>query len=255
MTGCCTTPIGYHPSAYGAYLDALTLFYKITGIDPVLMEAEFNANNPLFQSSAANALGISANDAQLLAIAAADTVRAGGPVSSYELQVGTIWAALGGSAGLLKDGPGLVTLMGQNTYTGATTITGGVLAVNGSIASSSLTTVGNGATLTGNGTVGNTLVTSGALFAPGNGTAASSIVVAGNLAFQSGALYLVLLDQTTASFANVTGTANLGGATVNAVFTGGFGSEAVHHPVRGGRRIRNIRRAEHQPACRIFRRR
>jgi autotransporter-associated beta strand protein len=221
LTACCTTPIGYHPSAYGVYLDALTLFYKITGMDPVLMEAEFNANNPSFLSSAAHALGISANDAQLLAIAAADTVRAGGPVSSFELQVGTIWAALGSSAALLKDGPGLVTLMAQNTYTGATTITGGVLAVNGSIASSSLTTVGNGAALTGNGTVGNTLVNSGALFAPGDGTAASSIAVAGNLAFQSGALYLVLLNQTTASFANVTGTANLGGATVNAVFTGG----------------------------------
>jgi autotransporter-associated beta strand protein len=220
LTGCCTTPIGYHPSAYGAYLDALTLFYQITGMDPVLMEAEFNANNPLFLSSAAHALGISANDAQLLAIAAADTVRSGGPVSSFELQVGTIWAALGSSAGLLKDGPGLVTLMGQNTYTGATTITGGVLAVNGSIASSSLTTVGNGATLTGNGTVGNTIVNSGALFAPGNGTAGSSMALSGNLAFQSGAQYLVLLNQTTASFANVTGTAALGGATVNAVFAG-----------------------------------
>ena len=50
LTACCTTPIGYHPSAYGAYLDALTLFYKITGIDPVLMAAEFNPNNPLFLS-------------------------------------------------------------------------------------------------------------------------------------------------------------------------------------------------------------
>jgi len=218
LIACCTTPIGYHPSAYGAYLDALTLFYKITGIDPVLMEAEFNANDPLFQSSAAHALGISANDAQLLAIAAADTVRASGPVSSFELQTGTIWASLGSSAGLLKDGPGLVTLMGQNSYTGATTITGGVLAVNGSIASSSLTTVGNGATLTGNGTVGNTLVSSGALVAPGNGTAASSIAVAGNLAFQSGAQYLVMFNQSTAASANVTGTATLGSANVNAVF-------------------------------------
>jgi autotransporter-associated beta strand protein len=218
LTGCCTTPIGYHPSAYGAYLDALTLFYQITGMDPVLMEAEFNANNPLFLSSAAHALGISANDAQLLAIAAADTVRSGGPVSSFELQVGTIWAALGSSAGLLKDGPGLVTLMGQNTYTGATTITGGVLAVNGSIASSSLTTVGNGATLTGSGTVGNTIVNSGALFAPGNGTAGSSMAVSGNLAFQSGAAYLVQVNPAAASSANVTGTATLGGATVNAAF-------------------------------------
>jgi autotransporter-associated beta strand protein len=221
LTACCTTPIGYHPSAYGAYLDALSLFYKITGIDPIMLDSETNPNNPLFLSSAAHALGISATDAQLLAIAAADTIRAGGPVSSFELQVGTIWASLGGSGGLVKDGPGLVTLTALNTYTGATTINGGVLAVNGSIASSSLTSVNNGGALTGSGTVGNTTINSGGLFAPGNGTAASSIAVAGNLAFQSGALYLVQLNQTTASFANVTGTATLGGAAVNAVFAGG----------------------------------
>jgi uncharacterized protein with beta-barrel porin domain len=77
--------------------------------------------------------------------------------------------------------------MAQNTYTGATDITGGVLAVNGSIASSSLTTVHNGGTPTGSGTVGNTIVNSGGLFAPGNGTAGSSTAVSGNLAFQSGA--------------------------------------------------------------------
>ena len=221
LTACCTTPIGYHPSAYGAYLDALSLFYKITGIDPIMLDSETNPNNPLFLSSAAHALGISATDAQLLAIAAADTFRAGGPVSSFELQVGTIWASLGGSGGLVKDGPGLVTLTALNTYTGSTAITGGVLAVNGSIASSSLTTVNSGGALTGSGTVGNTIVDGGGIFAPGNGTAASSIAVAGNLAFQSGALYLVQFNQTTASFANVTGTAILGGAAVNAVFAGG----------------------------------
>ena len=38
---------------------------------------------------------------------------------------------------------------------------------------------------------------------------------------QSGAIYLVQLNPSTASFANVTGTATLGGATVNAVFAAG----------------------------------
>ncbi|WP_246785023.1 autotransporter domain-containing protein [Bradyrhizobium sp. S69] len=215
LTACCTTSIGYHPSAYGAYLDALTLFYSITGQDPITLISETNPNSPLFASSAANALGITANQAQLLAIAAADTVRAGGPVSSYELQTGTIWASLPGGGGLLKDGPGIVTLLAQNTYTGATNITGGGLVVMGSIASSSLTTVGGGAMLTGNGTVGNTMVNSGGLFAPGNGTAGSSMAIAGNLAFQSGAAYLVQIGPPAASFANVTGTATLAGATVN----------------------------------------
>ena len=221
LTACCTTPIGYHPSAYGAYLNALSLFYKITGVDPVTLDAETNASNPLFQTSAAHALGISATDAQLLAIAASDTVRAGMPVSSFELQVGTIRAVLGGSGGLIKDGPDTVTLTALNTYTGGTAINGGVLQVNGSIASSSLTAVNGGGTLTGSGTVGNTIVNSGGVLAPGNGTAGSFMTVSGNLALQSGAAYLVQVDRAAASFANVTGTATLGGATVNAVFAPG----------------------------------
>ena len=221
LTACCTTPIGYHPSAYGAYLDALTLFYKITGVDPVTLDAESNANNALFLSSAAHALGISATDAQLLAIAAADTVRAGGPVASFELQVGTIWAALGGSGGLIKDGQDLVTLMAQNTYTGGTTITGGVLQVNGSIAASSLITVNNDGTLTGSGTVGNTIVGASGVFAPGNGVAGSSMQVSGNLAFQSGAAYLVQISSAGTTSANVSGTAALGGAALDVVFASG----------------------------------
>jgi autotransporter-associated beta strand protein len=221
LTACCTTPIGYHPSSYGVYLNALSIFYSITGIDPITLDSETNANNPLFKSSAANALGISATDAQLLAIAAADTIRAGGPVSSFELQVGTIRAVLGGSGGLIKNGPGTVTLTALNTYPGATTINSGILQVDGSIASSSLTSVNSGGALTGSGTVGSTIVSKGGIFAPGNGIAGSSIAVAGNLAFQSGALYLVQLNQAAASSANVSGAASLGGATVNAAFSGG----------------------------------
>ena len=221
LVSCCTTPIGYHPSAYGAYLDALSLFYKITGIDPVTLDAETNASNPLFQSSAANALGISATDAQLLAIAASDTIRAGMPVSSFELEVGTIRAVLGGSGGLIKSGPDTVTLTAANTYTGGTTVNSGILQVDGSIALSNLTSVNNGGALTGSGTVGNTIINSGGAFAPGNGTAGSSMAVSGNLAFQSGAAYLMQINPATASFANATGTASLGGATVNALFANG----------------------------------
>ena len=81
LTGCCTTPIGYHPSSYGVYLDALVIFYKITGVDPHTLRAEMDdEHGSLFQSSAAHALGISARDARLLAIAARETVDAGMPI-------------------------------------------------------------------------------------------------------------------------------------------------------------------------------
>jgi hypothetical protein len=80
LTACCTTPIGYHPSSEGVYLDALVIFYKITGVDPLTLWAEMDEQEPLFRSSAAHALGVSAREARLLAIAARETVRAGMPI-------------------------------------------------------------------------------------------------------------------------------------------------------------------------------
>jgi autotransporter-associated beta strand protein len=122
---------------------------------------------------------------------------------------------------LVKIGSGTMTLSGANTYTGPTTVNGGALEVDGSIASSSLTTVNNGATLQGIGTVGNTTIASGGMFAPGSGAPGSSMTVSGNLALASGALYMVQVNPATASYANVTGTATLGGSTVNATYANG----------------------------------
>ena len=150
-------------------------------------------------------------------IGAGNTLVAGGNSRSSEVS-GVIadfdpcGCAPAGSGSLEKVGAGVMVLSGTNAYTGTTGIFGGVLDVQGSIASSSLTTVNANAALTGAGTVGHTLIASGGIFLPGNGTPGSSMTVSGNLAFQSGALYLVQLNSTTATFANVTGTAVLDGA-------------------------------------------
>ncbi|UYO43288.1 autotransporter domain-containing protein [Rhodopseudomonas palustris] len=126
--------------------------------------------------------------------------------------------AISGRGNLIKRGAGNLSLTGISSYTGATTVEAGTLSVNGSIASSSLTTVNAGAALGGNGTVGTTLINGGAL-APGNSI--GTLNVSGNLTFTAASSYMVEVSPSSADRVNVSGTATLGGATVNASFASG----------------------------------
>jgi autotransporter-associated beta strand protein len=130
----------------------------------------------------------------------------------------TFGGAISGTGSIKQIGNGATTLSATSTYTGATDINAGTLSVNGSIASSSLTTVNAGGTLGGNGTVGNTTINGGTL-APGNSI--GLLTVQGNLAFTAAASYMVEVSPANADRTNVTGTANLGGATVKASFAPG----------------------------------
>jgi autotransporter-associated beta strand protein len=131
---------------------------------------------------------------------------------------GTYAGVIGGGGTLAKSGAGTVTLTGANTYTGATNVNAGTLSVNGSIASSSLTTVNAGGTLGGNGVVGNTTINGGTL-APGNSI--GLLTVQGSLVFTAASSYMIEVSPANADRTNVTGTATLGGATVNASFAAG----------------------------------
>ncbi|SEN98362.1 autotransporter domain-containing protein [Bradyrhizobium sp. OK095] len=135
---------------------------------------------------------------------------------------GGILNGIGGTASLTTTA-GLTVLLGTNGYTGATTVNGGVLDVEGTITGTSAVTVNAGGVLMGSGTIDPLAVTiaAGGTFAPGNGTPGSSMGIIGNLVLQSGAMYLVQINPATASYANVSGSATLGGATVNAVFATG----------------------------------
>lgn len=126
-----------------------------------------------------------------------------------------------GPGSLEKVGSGTLILSGTNTYTGTTTVNGGILRVDGNISQSSLTTVNAGGALFGAGIVGNAVIANGGIYAPGDGGPGSSMWVQGDLAFQSGALYLVQVGSgTTASFANVFGNVTLNGNVGVSLYAG-----------------------------------
>lgn len=132
-------------------------------------------------------------------------------------------AGNGGSWGLDVSGGGTLVLSGIDTYSGGTTITGATLVVNGSIGDP---TVNAGGILMGTGTVGPTQINAGGTLAPGSSSGPTGqLTVAGNLVLQSAAIYLITGVGANASRANVTGTAQIGGATFSvaagSTFAGG----------------------------------
>ncbi len=120
---------------------------------------------------------------------------------------------LAGAGGITKTGAGTLRLNAANTYIGPTTVAAGILAVDGSIASSSLTTVDSGATLQGTGTVGPALVNANGHIAPGNSIGTLSVngnlTISGTLdvEYDGGGSLIDLLA--------VTGNLNIGSATVD----------------------------------------
>jgi len=117
-------------------------------------------------------------------------------------------------ASITKNGTGIWTLTNTNTYTGPTTVAAGVLAVDGSIASSSGVTVASGATLRGIGTVATTVVDVGGHVAPGNSigtlTVSGSMTINGTLDVEYDDSLPQQID-----LLNVSGTLDITSATVD----------------------------------------
>jgi len=179
--------------------------------------------NAITFSGGTNALELQSGSTitgSVVAFSTADTFRLGGAANS-SFDVSTIGpsAQYQGFGVFEKVGASAWTLTGTNTAVLPWSINAGSLLVNGTLANSTMT-VNNGGTLGGTGVAGAATVNAGGTFAPGNGTPGSSMTVA-SLALVSGAVYMVQVNPATSSFANVTGTATLGGATVNAAFASG----------------------------------
>jgi autotransporter-associated beta strand protein len=154
------------------------------------------------------------------------TVAAGGdPVQLL------ISAVLSGSpgVGLTKAGAGTLRLLGNNTYTGTTTVLAGLLIVDGNQSGSNV--VLNGGSLGGQGTVGGVTATGGTL-SPGDPEATGILTSLGDVGLASSETFSVRLNDITAGTGydqlNVTGAVNLdsdAGAGSTLAVSVGFASQ------------------------------
>jgi autotransporter-associated beta strand protein len=116
---------------------------------------------------------------------------------------------VGGTIGLVKQGAGVLTLNGADTYTGPTMVNMGALIVNGSIASA--VTVRPGALIGGSGVIGGNLVNYG-LVSPGD--APGALTVNGNFSQSAGGTLLLRVGGLAAAqhdLLSVVGSASLAG--------------------------------------------
>lgn len=134
----------------------------------------------------------------------------------------SVWSnPISGTGNLAKSGAGTLTLTGANTYTGATTVTGGTLAIDGSGVSA--VRVANGGTLAGTGTTARVSVARGGVLSPGSATAGAvgTLTVDGDLAQAAGSVYRAQVAADGADLVAVSGTATLAdGARLSLVRTG-----------------------------------
>ena len=140
-------------------------------------------------------------------------IGASGTTVFNQTSAGSFDQSISGSGTLVKSGAAALVLGGTSSFSGATLVNQGLLAVNGSLASSAVT-VGSGATLGGTGTVGNTVIGSGGRIAPGGSI--GTLSVSGNFTQGAGSFYDVELNSAGQSdLIDISGTATIeSGATL-----------------------------------------
>jgi len=130
----------------------------------------------------------------------------------------TLSSAITGTGDFIKQGAATLTLTGTKGFAGATTVAGGRLQVDGSMAASRIG-VNSGATLGGSGSVGDTSITNGGTLEGRSG----QVLTMGALALSDASNVNVTLGApSNVALFNVNGNLVLDG-TLNATDAGGFG--------------------------------
>ncbi len=128
----------------------------------------------------------------------------------HQASTGTYAGVIGGALELVKSGAGLLTLQGDSTYSGATSVSGGVLRVNGTHTGGGLITVYGGGTLGGTGSVGAVTIQAGGVLGAGNSvgtmTFTDDVEILGSLAVENAGAAVDLLA--------ITGNLTLGAGSV-----------------------------------------
>lgn len=116
------------------------------------------------------------------------------PIHSVSISEGTLRnvASINGSAGILKNSPGLLVLGGMNTWTGNTSILTDTLEVAGTLASPGTLTIGPSAVLTGSGTVRAPVVIGGTI------DPSATLRLERSVRFEPGASFVFPIDRATA---------------------------------------------------------
>jgi uncharacterized protein with beta-barrel porin domain len=157
-------------------------------------------------------------------VAAINLTGEGGP-TTIDIDGGVVTGnIIGGGADTINFAPsGTFTYNSSFSAVSAVNVNSGTVVLNGTANSATTLAISSGGTLAGTGTISTAMtIMNGGIFAPGTiGTPGTAMHVTGGVTFDPTATYRVYLNPTTASLANISGTATLGNATVNAVFSGG----------------------------------
>ncbi len=178
-----------------------------------------NAQNCVLPSLSGSTGGVLTD---LATSAGTTTLTVSSASSASSNYAGTIRNGANRTLSLVVCGSAALILSGANTYTGNTSVQGGVLIVDGSLGSGGNVSVGAAATLSGSGSVGNVSLAAGGTIAPG--VLGSGTLTAASVAVNSGSIldYWLGAGNGADGCLAVTGSLTLGSSVTVEVTPGGL---------------------------------